>query len=153
MSQSHGNRLWLHWRLESLFLAGAHDFFFFFLMFYNCLRTTSGSTNNLLLRLNAILSGMSSRMIIFFVMIAVFVQVAFAGTCVCSNGAKWQTCPNGSACHSFCVNKGGTRFWGGPGRSIDTIALIFMLVTIVVTFAAGKATAILPRNPARDCLG
>ena len=96
---------------------------------------------------------MSSRLLLFVVTIAVFVQFTFAGTCVCSNGATWQTCPNGSACHSFCVNKGGTRFWGGPGRSMDTIAMIFLVMTIVMTFAAGNAAAFLTRNPASGYLG
>jgi len=39
-----------------------------------------------------------------------------AGTCQCSSGVTWYSCPNGNACHSFCSSHGGVRYWGGPGR-------------------------------------
>ena len=39
-----------------------------------------------------------------------------AGTCQCSSGVTWYSCPNGNACYSFCSSHGGVRYWGGPGR-------------------------------------
>ena len=63
----------------------------------------------------------------FFVCLAFFEHVE-AGTCVCSSGVTWASCPNGGACHSFCSGHGGVRYWGGPGYKMTTIGMAIAII-------------------------
>jgi len=42
-------------------------------------------------------------------------EISVGGTCICSSGAKWGSCPHGGACNSWCSTHGGVRYWSGPG--------------------------------------
>ena len=40
-------------------------------------------------------------------------EVSGGGTCICNNGAQWESCPHGGACHGWCNNgMGGVKYWG-----------------------------------------
>lgn len=74
-----------------------------------------------------------NKFVLFLIAVMICTMpIVEAGTCICSSGATWNSCPHGGACHSWCQKHGGVFHWSGPGYK--EILFVTMVLCAIATF-------------------